>query len=189
MQLTIRSVSGSSFEVSVAEDATVGQARQAVSASANIVPEKIRLLYQNVAMEDDGATLASFGIKDRAEVHMVMRLAGLASAQQAMIAPGVGRATIPTTVASSAAAHVPQGAAPIIETVDTKPLPAGWDMQRTPEGRPYFRHHATHSTTWLDPRLKDPTLPSHIEIKLSPEGQFFYVNHQTRTTSWFRPTQ
>ncbi|KAJ3272680.1 hypothetical protein HDV01_005316 [Terramyces sp. JEL0728] len=32
------------------------------------------------------------------------------------------------------------------------PLPAGFEMRHTPEGRPYFVDHNTRTTTWSDPR-------------------------------------
>ena len=30
-------------------------------------------------------------------------------------------------------------------------LPLGWEEWRTPDGRPYFVDHHTHTTTWNDP--------------------------------------
>ena len=32
------------------------------------------------------------------------------------------------------------------------PLPAGFEMRHTPEGRPYFVNHTTRTTSWVDPR-------------------------------------
>ena len=32
------------------------------------------------------------------------------------------------------------------------PLPTGFEMRHTPEGRPYFVDHNTRTTSWVDPR-------------------------------------
>lgn len=32
------------------------------------------------------------------------------------------------------------------------PLPSGYEMRHTPEGRPYFVNHNTRTTSWVDPR-------------------------------------
>ncbi|KAJ3358988.1 hypothetical protein HDU91_005054 [Kappamyces sp. JEL0680] len=38
------------------------------------------------------------------------------------------------------------------------PLPAGFEMRHTPEGRPYFVDHNTRTTSWTDPRRSRTTI-------------------------------
>ena len=51
-------------------------------------------------------------------------------------------------------------------TVGTGPLPDGWEMRYTSQGRPYFVDHSTRSTTWVDPRTTQQvhitTIPSSV---------------------------
>ena len=35
-----------------------------------------------------------------------------------------------------------------------EPLPMGWEMRMTAEGRPYFVDHNSRTTTWMDPRRR-----------------------------------
>lgn len=35
-----------------------------------------------------------------------------------------------------------------------EPLPAGWEMRATPEGKIFYVDHNTKKTTWKDPRLQ-----------------------------------
>ena len=90
----------------------------------------------------------------------------------------------------------------------TGPLPAGWEMRYTPEGRPYFVDHNTRTTTWVDPRRQQLVrvyggnanllvrqqpvsthgpLPSGWEMRLTQNGRVYYVDHNTKTTTWDDP--
>ncbi|KAI8343917.1 hypothetical protein BC941DRAFT_1343 [Chlamydoabsidia padenii] len=44
-----------------------------------------------------------------------------------------------------------------------EPLPLGWETRNAPDGRPYFIHMESQSTTWEDPRLKGLASPPAVE--------------------------
>ncbi|KAI9144726.1 hypothetical protein BKA69DRAFT_1122162 [Paraphysoderma sedebokerense] len=89
------------------------------------------------------------------------------------------------------------------------PLPGGWEMRFTPEGRPYFVDHNTRTTTWVDPRRQQTVqlygtanaavavqhqsvnqlgpLPSGWEMRLTSTGRVYFVDHNTKTTTWDDP--
>ncbi|KAM3187171.1 hypothetical protein ACTXT7_002825 [Hymenolepis weldensis] len=98
---------------------------------------------------------------------------------------------------------------------DDDPLPPGWQMALTTNGRPFFINHNDQTTTWKDPRkrgdnslagksetsiisvmAKDaqrhdmPTLgplPPGWEERVHTNGRIFYINHNARTTQWEDP--
>ncbi|KAL1920700.1 uncharacterized protein VTP21DRAFT_1077 [Calcarisporiella thermophila] len=95
-------------------------------------------------------------------------------------------------------------------TPGSGPLPPGWEMRVTPEGRPYFVDHNTRTTTWVDPRrqqyvrvyggsaenqvtIQQQTLaalgplPSGWEMRLTSTGRVYFVDHNTKTTTWDDP--
>ncbi|ORZ02266.1 hypothetical protein BCR43DRAFT_465212 [Syncephalastrum racemosum] len=93
-------------------------------------------------------------------------------------------------------------------TAGTGPLPPGWEMRSTPEGRPYFVDHNTRTTTWVDPRRQQyistigpgsnlqvqvqpvsqlGPLPSGWEMRLTSTGRVYFVDHNTKTTTWDDP--
>ncbi|KAL1923673.1 uncharacterized protein VTP21DRAFT_8653 [Calcarisporiella thermophila] len=95
-------------------------------------------------------------------------------------------------------------------TPGTGPLPPGWEMRVTPEGRPYFVDHNTRTTTWVDPRRQQyvrvyggnsdnqvtiqqqalaalGSLPSGWEMRLTSTGRVYFVDHNTKTTTWDDP--
>ncbi|KAL0092500.1 E3 ubiquitin-protein ligase RSP5 [Phycomyces blakesleeanus] len=93
-------------------------------------------------------------------------------------------------------------------TAGTGPLPPGWEMRTTPEGRPYFVDHNTRTTTWVDPRRQQyistigpgahlqvqvqpvsqlGPLPSGWEMRLTNTGRVYFVDHNTKTTTWDDP--
>ncbi|KAI8149652.1 hypothetical protein BJV82DRAFT_588730 [Fennellomyces sp. T-0311] len=93
-------------------------------------------------------------------------------------------------------------------TAGTGPLPPGWEMRTTPEGRPYFVDHNTRTTTWVDPRRQQyistigpgsnlqvqvqpvsqlGPLPSGWEMRLTSTGRVYFVDHNTKTTTWDDP--
>ncbi|CDH57141.1 e3 ubiquitin-protein ligase pub1 [Lichtheimia corymbifera JMRC:FSU:9682] len=93
-------------------------------------------------------------------------------------------------------------------TAGSGPLPPGWEMRSTPEGRPYFVDHNTRTTTWVDPRRQQyistigpgsnlqvqvqpvsqlGPLPSGWEMRLTSTGRVYFVDHNTKTTTWDDP--
>ncbi|RUP50997.1 hypothetical protein BC936DRAFT_136672 [Jimgerdemannia flammicorona] len=92
-------------------------------------------------------------------------------------------------------------------TAGSGPLPAGWEMRTTPEGRPYFVDHNTRTTTWVDPRRQQyirtlgpganqvqvqpvsqlGPLPSGWEMRLTSTARVYFVDHNTKTTTWDDP--
>ncbi|KAI8060438.1 E3 ubiquitin-protein ligase RSP5 [Gongronella butleri] len=93
-------------------------------------------------------------------------------------------------------------------TAGSGPLPAGWEMRTTAEGRPYFVDHNTRTTTWVDPRRQQyistigpgsnlqvqvqpvsslGPLPSGWEMRLTNTGRVYFVDHNTKTTTWDDP--
>lgn len=96
------------------------------------------------------------------------------------------------------------------------PLPAGFEMRHTPEGRPYFVDHNTRTTTWTDPRRNQPRvsvatttggtssasqlaiaqqqslstlgpLPSGWEMRATTTGRIYFVDHTSKITTWDDP--
>ncbi|KAI8065072.1 hypothetical protein BDF21DRAFT_496674 [Thamnidium elegans] len=88
------------------------------------------------------------------------------------------------------------------------PLPPGWEMRTSAEGRPYFVDHNTRTTTWVDPRRQQyistigpgsnlqvqvqpvsqlGPLPSGWEMRLTSTGRVYFVDHNTKTTTWDDP--
>ncbi|KAI8894491.1 E3 ubiquitin-protein ligase RSP5 [Globomyces pollinis-pini] len=95
------------------------------------------------------------------------------------------------------------------------PLPAGYEMRHTPEGRPYFVNHNNRTTTWTDPRrtqrpgasttlsanqtqsqlqiaLQTSTstlgpLPSGWEMRVTNTGRTYFVDHTSKITTWDDP--
>lgn len=87
---------------------------------------------------------------------------------------------------------------------DILPLPLGWEMRTTNEGRAYYLDHSSRITTWKRPTSKTSTqdprtrnkkekdiespLPEGWEVRISSlDGRLYYVDHKNRTTSWVRP--
>ncbi|CAO3678688.1 unnamed protein product [Umbelopsis vinacea] len=93
-------------------------------------------------------------------------------------------------------------------TAGNGPLPSGWEMRTTAEGRPYFVDHTTRTTTWVDPRRQQyirtlgpgqnnqvqvqpvsqlGPLPSGWEMRLTSTARVYFVDHNTKTTTWDDP--
>lgn len=83
-------------------------------------------------------------------------------------------------------------------------LPAGWSMQKAPNGRIFFIDHNKKTTTWIDPRTGCASslpqsagaqigvdelgaLPEGWEERLHVDGRIFFIDHNTRTTQWEDP--
>eukprot|EP00053_Salpingoeca_punica_P016777 m.159588 g.159588 ORF g.159588 m.159588 type:complete len:1052 (+) comp17043_c0_seq1:343-3498(+) len=64
------------------------------------------------------------------------------------------------------------------------PLPAGWEMRMTAEGRTYYVNHISRTTQWEDPRRP---LPPGWEIRYDSNGRQYFVDHNTRTTTFNDP--
>ncbi|KAI7905858.1 uncharacterized protein BX663DRAFT_549000 [Cokeromyces recurvatus] len=95
-----------------------------------------------------------------------------------------------------------------ITSAGSGPLPPGWEMRTSAEGRPYFVDHNTRTTTWVDPRRQQyistigpgsnlqvqvqpvsqlGPLPSGWEMRLTSTGRVYFVDHNTKTTTWDDP--
>ncbi|XP_056428356.1 E3 ubiquitin-protein ligase NEDD4 isoform X5 [Hyla sarda] len=81
-------------------------------------------------------------------------------------------------------------------------LPKGWEMRHAPSGRPFYINHITKTTTWEDPRPKNPVqlrpkppidvsdlgpLPPGWEERTHTDGRVFYIDHHTKRTQWEDP--
>lgn len=69
-------------------------------------------------------------------------------------------------------------------SINTEPLPSGWEQRKDPHGRTYYVDHNTRTTTWERPQ----PLPQGWERRVDDRGRVYYVDHNTRTTTWQRPT-
>uniref|UniRef100_A0A4W3IYB1 E3 ubiquitin-protein ligase n=1 Tax=Callorhinchus milii TaxID=7868 RepID=A0A4W3IYB1_CALMI len=69
-------------------------------------------------------------------------------------------------------------------SINTEPLPTGWEQRKDPHGRTYYVDHNTRTTTWERPQ----PLPPGWERRVDDRGRVYYVDHNTRTTTWQRPT-
>eukprot|EP00048_Salpingoeca_helianthica_P024377 m.31910 g.31910 ORF g.31910 m.31910 type:complete len:620 (-) comp9351_c2_seq1:25-1884(-) len=69
------------------------------------------------------------------------------------------------------------------------PLPPGWALLHTREGRPYFAHREQRRCTWADPRLADPkdALPAGWEQAVDGNGEPYYIDHVHKRTQRERP--
>ncbi|OZJ02783.1 putative E3 ubiquitin-protein ligase hulA [Bifiguratus adelaidae] len=123
-----------------------------------------------------------------------------------------------TTASPGPSSAPPSGASPAASnvvplntnatTAGSGPLPAGWEMRTTQEGRPYFVDHNTRTTTWVDPRRQQyirtmgpgssnqfqvqpvsqlGPLPSGWEMRLTSTARVYFVDHNTKTTTWDDP--
>ncbi|KAI8342036.1 E3 ubiquitin-protein ligase RSP5 [Chlamydoabsidia padenii] len=123
--------------------------------------------------------------------------------------------SVPSTVTHPSTAtttsQAPANVLPVqnnMTTAGSGPLPAGWEMRTTTEGRPYFVDHNTRTTTWVDPRRQQyistigpgsnlqvqvqpvsslGPLPSGWEMRLTSTGRVYFVDHNTKTTTWDDP--
>lgn len=119
--------------------------------------------------------------------------AAAASTATAAVAPSSSSVTVPNNNMTSAGSG---------------PLPPGWEMRTSAEGRPYFVDHNTRTTTWVDPRRQQyistigpgsnlqvqvqpvsqlGPLPSGWEMRLTSTGRVYFVDHNTKTTTWDDP--
>ncbi|CAO3616607.1 unnamed protein product [Cunninghamella blakesleeana] len=154
--------------------------------------EMERQRHQNRGLPEASATTSSTSLDSRPT--------------SALIAPS----TTPQPPSSSAVNATPN-TLPVqnnMTTAGSGPLPAGWEMRTTAEGRPYFVDHNTRTTTWVDPRRQQyistigpgsnlqvqvqpvsqlGPLPSGWEMRLTSTGRVYFVDHNTKTTTWDDP--
>lgn len=81
---------------------------------------------------------------------------------------------------------------------DEGPLPEGWEVVCTSDGKIYYKNHNNRTTTWLRPRsggstnvsteLSDDSLPSGWGCLLDAKGRKYYIDHNTSTTTWCHPS-
>ena len=94
----------------------------------------------------------------------------------------------------------------VVDNTANNPLPEGWEIKYTKEGKKFFVDHNTKSTFWTDPR-EGANKPAAIQIKsissqtsrdLGPlprgweeqvmeDGKFYFINHHKKTTTWEDP--
>eukprot|EP00124_Ichthyophonus_hoferi_P004878 Ihof_evm2s600 gene=Ihof_evmTU2s600 len=116
-------------------------------------------------------------------------------------------ATSPSPVAAAASNNTTANSntAAAAASVGEEPLPGGWELRSTPDGRVFYVDHNTRQTTWKDPRItmknkelaqpmqrqgSNPNLgplPPGWEERRTHDGRIFYVNHIERTTQWEDP--
>ena len=94
----------------------------------------------------------------------------------------------------------------VADNTADNPLPAGWEVKYTKEGKKFFVDHNTQSTFWTDPRVggnKSTSiqvrtfnsqtsrdlgpLPRGWEEKVNGDGEFYFINHQKKATTWEDP--
>ena len=97
----------------------------------------------------------------------------------------------------------------VAEDTKTNPLPLGWELKYTKEGKKFFVDHNTKSTSWIDPRQREiknlnlesispkafisqtsrdlGALPTGWEEKILENGKYYFINHHKKTTTWEDP--
>ncbi|KAM9317821.1 transcriptional coactivator YAP1 isoform 1-T1 [Pholidichthys leucotaenia] len=141
--------------------------------------------------------------------HHVRAHSSPASLQLGAVSGGSLSGMAPAGGMGSAGASPQHLRQPSYEIPDDVPLPAGWEMAKTPTGQRYFLNHIKQTTTWEDPRialmnqtapatpvpvqqqnLMNPasgSLPEGWEQALTQDGEIYYINHKNKTTSWLDP--
>lgn len=78
------------------------------------------------------------------------------------------------------------------------PLPSGWAIPTSKEGKKYYIDHPTRTTHWHPPSnhptpprpssdARESDLPAGWEQRQTTNGETYFVDHNTRTTSWLGP--
>lgn len=125
------------------------------------------------------------------------------------VAAGAGSNALPEGAPASgggAAADAGAGGASSAIAEDI-PLPPGWLMKTTADGKPYFINKEKRVTTWLDPRTNRPAaatqrpglapakvqdgsnvpLPEGWEMAIAESGVPYFIDHINRKTTWNDP--
>ncbi|CAM1332283.1 YAP1 (predicted) [Pycnogonum litorale] len=131
------------------------------------VPMKLRNLPQSFFKPPDtGSKSVSHSRESSADSNTLLAGPVGSPSPQLSPSPGVGGLQIHHPRAHSSPAslqqtynantsqhqHLRQQSYDIID--DGNPLPAGWEMAKTPSGQKYFLNHITQTTQWEDPRRK-----------------------------------
>ncbi|KAM9317822.1 transcriptional coactivator YAP1 isoform 2-T2 [Pholidichthys leucotaenia] len=85
--------------------------------------------------------------------HHVRAHSSPASLQLGAVSGGSLSGMAPAGGMGSAGASPQHLRQPSYEIPDDVPLPAGWEMAKTPTGQRYFLNHIKQTTTWEDPRI------------------------------------
>eukprot|EP00038_Savillea_parva_P005804 m.160072 g.160072 ORF g.160072 m.160072 type:complete len:560 (-) comp11896_c0_seq1:281-1960(-) len=115
-----------------------------------------------------------------------------------------GQASSPTSESPN---HGSSSRTSLQSTNSSIPLPPGWLMKTTPDGKPYFVNKEKRMTSWLDPRTNRPAaatqrsglaparmhdgsnvpLPEGWEMAMSENGVPYFIDHINRRTTWNDP--
>lgn len=193
MELSIVSATGVVTPISVANDATVLDAKKAAGTPMNLEPTRVRLIFQNTSLEEDGRSLESYGIKNNDRIHLVIRLAGLSAAPPTPTAaatvsvpaphPAVmtTRPTVPTTVGvpqpympPAAVYGMPQQQVPFVAAQPSFAPQGGY-------GAPMSLAEQAVDTIYTLP------LPPNWEQRRAQDGRVYFMDHASRQTSWNDP--
>ncbi|KAH7103559.1 ubiquitin-protein ligase [Auriculariales sp. MPI-PUGE-AT-0066] len=104
------------------------------------------------------------------------------------------------------AAQRPSTAVRVGAESTTTPLPTGWEVRYTAEGRPYYVDHSNRTTSWVHPSSSSSNLPiaratpsststanplgplpSGWEMRLTTSARVYFVDHNTKLTTWEDP--
>ena len=113
MEVTIKTMLGSTFPLPVTPAMTLREVKQQIKDKEGFPIEKQRLIYQGSELENDQATFGSLGLPEACTLHLALRL------QSSPVA------------AAAAAAPVPAATA----TTTSSGLPPGWEMRTAADGR------------------------------------------------------
>lgn len=165
--------------------------------------EMERQQHQNRTLPDERPSTASSGTAAISN--------GVSNMSVSSTSPGSTRSSSPSPAANTTSTTSSSGRvnSTNITTPGSGPLPQGWEVRFTPEGRPYYVDHNTHTTTWVDPRRQQSIrmfahnannvtvqqqpvnqlgpLPSGWEMRLTSTARVYFVDHNTKTTTWDDP--
>jgi len=76
MSVTIKQLDGTTFNVQIPANATVGELKQSIQRDRDVPPERQRLIYRAQELKNDGTWLAAYGVVDQSTLHIVIRPLG-----------------------------------------------------------------------------------------------------------------
>eukprot|EP01135_Chromosphaera_perkinsii_P011011 Nk52_evm45s2309 gene=Nk52_evmTU45s2309 len=162
---------------------------------------------------DEAAGLSAAAVKGNSSATTAQSSSSTAAASSSSAArqagsDGTNSPVISITPATSTPNIAQSSASSSRQNSMVEPLPPGWEMRTTPEGRIFFVDHNNHATTWHDPRqqsnaggiLNAPLyrnrsssnpdlgpLPPGWEERRTRDGRNFFVDHSSRNTQWEDP--
>ncbi|ETO28672.1 Ubiquitin family protein [Reticulomyxa filosa] len=71
--VSIKQLDGTTFNVEIRSNATVGDLKQAIERARSIAPERQRLIYRAQELKNDTTALTDYGVVDQSTLHMVIR--------------------------------------------------------------------------------------------------------------------